>query len=203
MESIKEAKARAQARMAAAQGNTEPTVDLLGETEPTTKPKGKEKTPKPTESKPATKKAAPAKKAAAAKEAPAKKAPTKKVAAPAPTKKVAATKKAAPAKKAAAAPKSNTDSNRGKMATFDYEPFKIQQEPREGTFRAKILKMLERAKGASVEEIMEAFQAYWDEKGIQPKVDLRLRALEIIRLLRYQNGFGFRSEKNRIFAVRA
>ena len=167
--------------------------DLLGEDSPKKAPAKK-----------ATTKTAPAKKATT-KTAPAKKATTKT----APAKK--ATTKTAPAKKATSAKKAPTESTtgsepgrRGKVAVFDHEPFTVQQEPREGTFRAKVLGMLEAKGGTTVEEIMEAFQAYWDEKGIAPKVDLRLRALEIIRLLRYQNGFGFKTNKEgRIVALRA
>lgn len=124
-----------------------------------------------------------------------------------PATKKAAPKKKAPAKKAPAKknPKTKSPSagGRGKVANFNHEPFTVQQEPREGTFRAKVLGMLERKNGASVNEIIKAFEDYWAEKGVNPKVDIRLRALEMIRLLRYQNGFGFKQEGSRIHALRA
>lgn len=88
---------------------------------------------------------------------------------------------------------------RGRKPSFEYEASEKQTEPREGTLRADCLDMLR--EGCTIEELEAKMVEYRDAKGAEWKVTPRYRALEILKLLSQQNGFGFTEEDGKIWAV--
>jgi hypothetical protein len=115
-------------------------------------------------------------------------------------KKAAAEKAAAKAEKSKKAakgddPLAKPPGRRGAVAKFDYEPGERQVAPRPGTLRGRAFELLQ--VGTTPEELEDLVVKFWKEKGLKPedqKIGKRLRALELVRLLRYQNGYGFKQE---------
>lgn len=100
-------------------------------------------------------------------------------------------KKAKAKKKASNGP----SKRRGRTATFEYEAHSDGvAEPREGTLRADCLTMLEG--GCTIDNLEDKMRAYRDKKGAEWKVSCRYRALEILKLLSNQNGYGFTEGEN-------
>lgn len=75
-----------------------------------------------------------------------------------------------------------------RQPNFNYPPEKVIRPFREGTKRAQVVKMLQRERGASLDEIIEAIG--WDRRTAQ----------EGIRLIHVHLGYGLRHDKetNRI-----
>jgi hypothetical protein len=88
---------------------------------------------------------------------------------------------------------------RGRKASFEYEPLASITEPRDGTLRADCLAML--LEGTTIDELEAKMVEYRDTKGVEWKVSARYRALEILKLLNLQNGYGFTEEDGKIWAV--
>lgn len=95
-----------------------------------------------------------------------------------------------------------TKKGRGAVAVFDYEPAERQTAPRPGTLRGRAFELLQ--VGTTAEDLEDLVVTFWKEKGIKPeeqKIGKRLRALELVRLLRYQNGYGFKEKNGQIYVI--
>lgn len=108
-----------------------------------------------------------------------------------------AAKKSEKSKKAAKGddPLAKPPGRRGAVAKFDFEPGERQTAPRPGTLRGRAFELLQ--VGTTPEELEDLVVKFWKEKGMDidnMKIGKRLRALELVRLLRYQNGYGFKQE---------
>lgn len=79
---------------------------------------------------------------------------------------------------------------RGRKPRYDYDANpKGAVEPKKGTLRYQALELL--TDGASIEELEEFMEDYRDRKGAEWKMTPRYRALEILKLLSKENGYGF------------
>lgn len=106
-------------------------------------------------------------------------------------------KVAKPAKVKSDDPLAKPSGKRGAVAKFDYEPGERQTAPRPGTLRGRAFELLQ--VGTTAEDLEDLVVEFWKEKGMDldaMKIGKRLRALELVRLLRYQNGYGFKQDKD-------